>query len=462
MAALGNRLAYFATLIGFLCGCSGAKAPFERDDRSRLPGGEATNTLLIGVNAFNQPVENLLDEHRTAFFSGNSLFNSAWVEAPSSTEARDGLGPLFNARNCSACHFEDGRGSLPTDGSEGLGGLLLRLRTGFDEQTGLPLPDPNYGGQLQPLALPDVTAEATVVVSWKASSFTYPDGSTVELRRPRFKLEDLAFGALSEDTVLSPRVAPAMIGLGLLDLVPAERLLELAQGSSAASPGISGRVRYLSQDPPLIGRFGWKAEQPSVRRQAAAAFVGDLGVTSSIFPDQDCTAAETECVDVPNGGDPEVEDTLLSSVEFYSRLLAVPERRDWEDETVIEGERIFSEVGCTNCHVPSHHTGSSDDLPELGDQLIWPYTDLLLHDMGEGLADEGDLDLDAEWRTPPLWGLGLIPEVNGHQQLLHDGRATGVEAAILWHAGEADSARQAFAARPLDDRKALIAFVNSL
>lgn len=441
-----------------------------RDERSRLPGGETTNTLLSGVNAFNQPVENLLDEHRAAFFSGNSLFNSAWVQAPSSTSARDGLGPLFNARNCSACHFEDGRGTPPLEGEENSPGVLLRLRTGFDEETEVAEPDPNYGGQLQPLALPDLVGEAKVIAHWEKSRFEYTDGTEIELERPRFELTELAFGPLDENTVVSPRIAPAMIGMGLLELIPDERLLELAERTDLVSDEVSGRVRYVP-DPVsgelVIGRFGWKAEEPTVRGQTAAALLGDLGITSSIFPTQNCTEVEVDCQEARSGGEPEIEDNLLDNLELYSQMLAVPERRKWNDERVIGGERVFGEVGCSDCHVPSHRTGVREERPELSDQLIWPYTDLLLHDLGKDLADAGSAgagsrDIDAEWRTPPLWGLGLVPGVNGHQRLLHDGRADGVEEAILWHGGEASASRTAFAERTARDREALIAFVNSL
>jgi CxxC motif-containing protein (DUF1111 family) len=211
----------------------------------------------------------------------------------------------------------------------------------------------------------------------------------------------------------------------------------------------------------VLGRFGWKAEQPTVRQQVAAAFNGDLGITSSLFSEQDCPPEDQRCRDATDGGRPEIDDALLTDVERYSQLLAVPARRAFGEPTMAEGARSFQDIGCADCHVPHHLTGEHPDLPELSGQDIWPYTDLLLHDMGDDLAD-GDLQMDREWRTPPLWGIGLIPEVNDHQRLLHDGRANGVVEAILWHGGEALGAREAFQGLSEKERDALVRFIDSL
>jgi CxxC motif-containing protein (DUF1111 family) len=454
-----------AAVLAFFGGCS-ASAPAEPDPASRLPGGATTNTLLTGVHSFDQAVENLSDEMASKFFSGNSLFNSAWVQAPSSTDARDGLGPLFNARNCSACHFQDGRGRPPLTDEEQAGesvhGILFRLSIGYGSHEA-PKPDPVYGGQLQPFALPDLVAEGQVAISWSDEKFVYPDGEKVTLERPRYEVQNLGFGPLDERAVLSPRVAPQMAGLGLLEAIEDDRLEELADPDDANGDGISGRIRLVldvESGEQRSGRFGWKAEQPSVRQQAAGAFQGDMGITSSLFPAQNCSGTETDCADMASGGDPEI-DGLLSNVERYGQLLAVPARRDFESDEVREGWRLFTDVGCTGCHVASHETGQHE-LEELSGQTIWPYTDLLLHDMGADLADSDRAELDAEWRTPPLWGIGLIPDVNGHQRLLHDGRADGVEQAILWHGGEAETSRRAFTELDADARSALIRFINSL
>jgi CxxC motif-containing protein (DUF1111 family) len=434
----------------------------EPDPSSRLPGGDTTNTLLTGVNSFDQPVENISDEVISKFFSGNSLFNGAWVQAPSSTDVRDGLGPLFNARNCSACHFKDGRGRPPLEEGDEALGILFRLAVGYGEDEAVE-PDPIYGGQLQPFALPDLTAEGQVATSWSNETFVYPDGDEVRLERPSYEVRELGFGPLDDDAVLSPRVAPVMVGLGLLEAIEDGRLEELADPDDENGDGISGRLRLVvdvESGERRIGRFGWKSEQPSLRQQAAGAFLGDMGITSSLFPQQNCTGTETACEEMITGGEPEI-DGLLDNVERYSQLLAVPARRDFKNEEVRLGWRLFDDVGCSGCHVASHQTGQHE-LEELSDQTIWPYTDLLLHDMGLDLADSDRAELDAEWRTPPLWGIGLIEAVNGHQRLLHDGRADGVEQAILWHGGEAEASRQAFTELDADARSALIRFINSL
>lgn len=432
-----------------------------------LPGGATTNTVLLGVNAFTMPAANVTADHEGSFFTGNSFFNQSWVQAPSSTESRDGLGPLFNARSCAACHFKDGRGRPPLTDDEPFLGLLLRLSVPGPTGTGAPLPEPAYGEQLQPSAILGVPAEGTPRVRYREVPGSYLDGETYTLLEPSYTIEDLRYGALNPSTLLSPRVAPAVIGLGLLEGIPQARLELRADPDDADGDGISGRVNHVrdvATGQVVAGRFGWKAEQPSVRQQSAAAFVGDIGVTSSLFPRQDCTAAEAECQQALSGGDPEIADTLLDRVELYGRLLAVPVRERWQDREVLRGKKLFRDVGCAGCHVPRHETGTVADLPELSGQTIWPYTDLLLHDLGEALSDHRpSFEADGrEWRTPPLWGLRLFRIVNGHDRLLHDGRARGVAEAILWHGGEADAAREAFRRLPAQDRTALVTFVESL
>jgi CxxC motif-containing protein (DUF1111 family) len=431
-----------------------------------LPGGDTTNVLLFGGKAFTRAAENVTPEHERLFFSGNSFFSSAWVQAPSSTSARDGLGPLFNARACSTCHFEDGRGRPPLTEDESFSSMLLRIGTGGLAENGQPEADPSYGGQLQPLAIAGVSGEGTPRYSWSETAGEYPDGEPYALLAPTYWIEEEAYGPSVEDLALSPRVAPQMIGLGLLGAIPDERLNELADPDDVDGDGISGRPNLVldaASGEFVIGRFGWKAEQPSVRQQSAGAFNGDMGITTSLFSSQDCTEAETDCASAASGGDPEASDSVLLAVGTYSRLLAPPARHRYADPAVLTGKALFSEIGCDSCHTPSHRTGPSD-LEELADQTIWPYTDLLLHDMGEALSDERPsfAALGSEWRTPPLWGIGRIPEVNGHDRLLHDGRARGVAEAILHHGGEGAAARDAFMALASDERNLVVEFVESL
>lgn len=464
-----GRWALVLLVGGCAPGGDDAVDPATVEEGEWLPGGETTNRLLLGSNAFSAPADNITPEHETAFFSGNSFFRQAWVTAPSSTTARDGLGPLFNARSCGGCHFKDGRGR-PPEGGEAHLGLLLRLsRAELRGEHGEPGADPTYGGQLQPFALEGVPAEGTERIEYVEVHGTYDDGESYTLLEPTYGIDDPGYGELPDDLLISPRVAPAMIGLGLLQAIPASRLEALADPEDGDGDGISGRVQWVWDGVDMaVGRFGWKAEQPTVRHQAAGAFAGDMGVTSSVAPGPTCTPAQPDCLEQPDGGEspgaPEATDPVLDNVARYSSLLAVPVRRDWDAEDVLRGKALFRDAGCGDCHVARHETGDDPALPEVSAQVIWPYTDLLLHDMGEGLSDgrpsfgaEGE-----EWRTPPLWGIGLIPTVNGHDRLLHDGRARGVAEAILWHGGEGTPARDAFAAMTSRERADLVRFVESL
>jgi CxxC motif-containing protein (DUF1111 family) len=431
-----------------------------------LPGGDTTNTLLFEGKAFTLIAENATPEHEMLFFAGTSFFNSSWVEAPSSTSARDGLGPLFNARSCSTCHFEDGRGRPPLTDDEAFTSMLLRIGTGALLADGEPEADPIYGGQLQPYAIPGVSAEGTPRHTCARHPGSFADGEAYELLMPEYWIEEQAYGPATSSLRLSPRVAPQMIGLGLLEAIPEERLSELADPDDLDGDGISGRVNLVldaATGETVVGRFGWKAEQPTVRQQSAGAFLGDMGITSSLFPSEDCTSAETACASAASGGEPEASDTVLLAVEIYASLLAVPARARWDEQDILQGKVLFSEIGCAACHTPSHVTGESA-FEELSGQVIWPYTDLLLHDMGETLSDNRPSFGAAgrEWRTPPLWGIGRIPQVNGHDRLLHDGRARGVAEAILAHGGEGTQARDAFIALSAAERTLVVEFVESL
>lgn len=463
--ALCTRSLGAATLCAALTGCP--EAPPRLNDH--LPGGDTTNTFMLGGNAFIRPAENLEDAHQQAFYAGNSLFNMPWVEAPASTTRRDGLGPLFNARSCAACHFRDGRGA-PPEGDEAFLGLLVRLSVPGLDPFGGPLPDPNYGGQLQPFAITGVPAEANPRVTYTEIPGTYDDGEPYTLLAPVYTFEELAHGPLHPDVMTSPRVAPPVIGLGLLEAIPDDRLHALADPDDGDGDGVSGRINRVwdvEAGALRVGRFGWKADQPSVRQQTAGALLGDMGITSPVFRERDCAAPQADCLAAMHGGadadTPEIEAADFDKLVLYTRLLAVPIRRDHGAAEVEHGQVLFHEAGCVDCHVPSHVTGEHP-LPEVTGQRIWPYTDLLLHDMGDGLADGRPVfDADGrEWRTPPLWGIGLYEAVNGHQRLLHDGRARGVAEAILWHGGEAEAAREAFRKLPAADRAALVRFVESL
>lgn len=433
----------------------GAAQPFER-----LSAGAATVRARSGDDALQQPAANLTAEQAMTHRLGRGLFERLWVSAPSSTIASDGLGPLVNAQSCAACHPGSGRGNPPGDGIEAVG-LVLRLS--------LPggAPHPVYGAQLQTGALPGQLPEGAIGVTWHDSVVTLADGAQVALRRPVWSVLDPSFGPL--DAQFSARVAPPLLGLGLLDAIPGADLLALADPEDADGDGISGRAAQRpspSLGGTLPGRFGHRAGEPTLRDQAASAFSLDLGLSSSPYPAAwgDCTETQVACRAGPHGDDAEhggleISDEALTLVTFFTATLGVPARRDVDSPEVLRGRAIFHLSGCADCHRPAHVTarlaGANDPRSF---QLLWPYSDLLLHDLGEGLADaEG-----SEWRTAPLWGLGLTRQVNPAAGFLHDGRARTPLEAILWHGGEAQGARDTIAALPADDRAALITFLESL
>ncbi|HWP09567.1 MAG TPA: di-heme oxidoredictase family protein [Polyangiaceae bacterium] len=428
-------------------------------------GGSAT-VFDVTRDAFGQPSAWLSDAHRRTFFVGNSFFNLSWLAAPASVADRDGLGPLFNARSCSGCHFKDGRGRPPEPESPPVS-MLLRISVPGRGPHGAPLAEPTYGDQIQGSALPGLPAEANVVVTYEERPGMFADGERYSLRKPRYRLEQLGYGAPAEPLLTSPRVAPALVGLGLLESVPDAALAALADPGDKNGDGISGRQNQVpdAKTGTLVpGRFGWKAEQPSVIQQCAGALLGDMGLTSRLFATQNHSGRESACNDAPNGGAPEVSDAILDALGLYARSLAVPARRSVEQPAVKRGEALFDKIGCTRCHAPTLRTGPLAALPELPAEDIHPYTDLLLHDLGPDLSDERPVFTaeGAEWRTPPLWGLGLVKQVNGHTFLLHDGRARNASEAVLWHGGEALGARKAFTVLERQDRDALVAFLGSL
>ena len=452
----------------------------------QAPGGGATSRGTTSTaNAFSLSSGNMDFKRELDFKIGNAIFRKTWISAPSSTDASDGLGPLFNSRACQNCHLKDGRGHPPfsADVPDDSGSMLVRLSVPAateEEKDRIAahsvnsIPDPTYGGQLQDRSIQGFTAEGKLNIDYAERPVTLADGEVVNLRVPSYALTDLAYGPASPGLMISPRVAPPMIGLGLLEAVPEEQILANADPDDANQDGISGkanRVWSREHDTVMLGRFGWKAGVPTIAQQAAEAFAGDIGLSTTMmpFPSGDCTEKQKSCLDAPNGNSPkyqnvEVGDELFKLVTFYSQNLAVPARRKPDDPEVLNGKELFYGIGCAGCHRPKFVTGDVPGQPHLSHQLIWPYTDMLLHDMGEGLADnrpEGAAT-GSEWRTPPLWGIGLTETVSGHTLFLHDGRARNLTDAILWHGGEADVARDKFAALSKADRDALLAFVSSL
>ncbi|MFN0035883.1 MAG: di-heme oxidoredictase family protein [Saprospiraceae bacterium] len=450
------------------CKDGGTTGIAQPEPDEQYTGGANATTFDFGQNAFGAQADGLTAEQDGFFVTGNSFFRTNWVTAPASVQTLDGLGPIFNATSCGSCHFKDGRAQPPDSPDEPLRGLLFRLSIPGTDAHGDPLGDPVYGGQLQDKAILNVSPEGRVRVTYQEIGGQYADGTAYSLRQPTYEFLDLNYGAFAPGGMFSPRIAQQIPGLGLLEIVPEADILTFADENDADKNGISGRpnqVWDVEQQQTVLGRFGWKANQPSLSQQAAGAFNGDIGITSSLFPqDHLSPSQQQQYPNIPNGGTPEITDDIFRKVVSYTRSLAVPARRDHDDETVLRGKFLFQQLGCSGCHRPSLNTGWGGNIAALHNQQIRPYTDLLLHDMGAGLAD-GRPDFLAsgtEWRTPPLWGIGLIPTVNGHSFLLHDGRARNIEEAVLWHSGEAEKPREDFKKLSKTDRDALVKFLQSL
>ncbi|MDD1137963.1 c-type cytochrome [Pseudomonas sp. TNT2022 ID233] len=475
MPSLPLRLSALFLALG-LSACDDAPR-FTKAEPGEARSGGAATVRKSDQNAFSLPSANLPPSRRVDFSVGNSFFRSPWVIAPSTTTARDGLGPLFNTNACQNCHIKDGRGHPPTPDAANAVSMLVRLSipdapayAKVIEQVGV-VPEPVYGGQFQDMAVPGVAPEGKVRVDYTPVPVRFKDGTEVELRKPVLQITQLGYGPMHPDTRFSARVAPPMIGLGLLEAIPEEAILANAAAQAKEKNGINGRPNRVwddEQQKTVMGRFGWKAGQPNLNQQNVHAFSGDMGLTTSLRPFDDCTDAQTACKQAPNGngpdGEPEVSDNILRLVLFYSRNLAVPARRGVNDAQVLAGKNLFFQAGCQSCHTPKYTTAANAAEPELANQVIRPYSDLLLHDMGEGLADNRT-EFQAsgrDWRTPPLWGIGLTQAVSGHTQFLHDGRARNLLEAVLWHGGEAKAAQQQVLSFNAEQRAALLAFLNSL
>jgi CxxC motif-containing protein (DUF1111 family) len=429
--------------------------------------GGATTRVDASRNSFALPAANISGQERRIFELGDSFFTQNWVTAPASTTSRDGLGPIFNAQACSSCHVLDGRGAPPSGPDDtATRGLLVRLSVPGRTDVGAPMPEPTYGDQLQDRAIAGVQPEGRMTVTYADVNGKFGDGSAFTLRKPTVALTDLAYGPLAPGTMTSPRIAPQVIGMGLLEAIPDATISSGADPNDRNGDGVSGRVNVVwdaANKRKAIGRFGWKANQPTVADQTSGAFHGDIGITSPVIAGTPCSEAQTLCRSAPTGGEPEIDAERLSAVVFYSRILAVPAMRNHEDKTVGKGSREFVSMGCAACHTSTVKTGNHE-VSAVSNQTIHPFTDLLLHDMGPELADgRPDFEADGnEWRTPPLWGLGLSKDVNGHLFLLHDGRARSFEEAILWHGGEGEQAKEKFRTADAKQRAALIKYLESL
>ncbi|WP_009522647.1 di-heme oxidoredictase family protein [Imbroritus primus] len=417
--------------------------------------------------AFGQPLPGLPDALRDAFFRGRTLFRQNWVIAPSRDTEVDGLGPLHNRISCIACHNGNGKGHAPNGPGERARALLLRLSVDGQDKHGGPRPHPVYGDQLNEDSIPGVPPEGRVRVSWQEKIVKLADGEPVSLRRPSIAIDEPGYGPLGPAQV-SARIGPGVFGLGLLESVEIQTLKDLA--AESRSTGMQGRLNIVydaASNRQIPGRYGLKSNRSTLRDQIAAAMHGDLGITTTLMPAQNCTPVQSACRSQPHGGMPELTDTQLDDLEVYLAWLAPPAPRPAASAAVkaavLRGQAAFGAMGCAACHRPELPLGKHHLLGDLSGQRIAAYTDLLLHDMGEDLADHRPdfLASGREWRTPPLWGISLLHMMNDRVGYLHDGRARTVQEAILWHGGAAAVARDRYATAPREERQALLEFVES-
>jgi len=430
----------------------------SREAHTALSGG-ATTVYDASPDAFSLAAPNLAGPSLARHETGDAEFEVEFTATAGS--ASPGLGPVFDNISCEACHEGDGRGRPPRPGEE-ISSLLFRSSVDGPGPHGGPNPVPGFGGQLQLRAVSGFTPEVRAAIRYTETRGRFADGTAFQLRVPQYRLTGL-YAPLPAGVLISPRVAPVVFGLGLLEAVPEAEVLALADPRDRDRDGISGRPNYAwdqIRGRTLMGRFGWKANVPNLVQQTAGAYNGDMGVTSPLFPDESCAGQDPRCARHA----PEVGEQTVLDVAFYTRTLGVPARRNLDEAKATAGERLFYAAGCAGCHTPTLHTGVLRGVPEVSGQVIHPYTDLLLHDMGPGLADERP-DFRAsgqEWRTPPLWGIGLVETVNGHTNFLHDGRARSMLEAVLWHGGEAAAARERVRGLSARERDALVTFLGSL
>ena len=413
--------------------------------------------------AFSAPIPNLDLKKMRLFTGGRHLFRRAWVTAPGSVQSIDGLGPVFNRNSCSGCHVKDGRGKPPERGKE-LKSMVFKLAKIEDNSV---FPDPNYGIQLNDKAILGIQYEGKIEIQYLDQEFVYQDKEIINLSKPVYKINKLSFGPLDKNTKISARVAPAVFGLGLIEAITEEDIKKHADPDDENKDGISGKYNIVL-DPQsklkVLGRFGWKASKGSLLNQIVGAAHEDMGLSSKYFPEQNCMTIQKKCADSITGGTSELTEKQIKRLLLYMQALAVPRQRNTQDKDTRRGEELFKSIGCESCHISTFVTGKHENHEELSFKKIKPYSDFLLHDMGKNLADEvPSAEAEGnEWRTPPLWGLGLIKIVNKHTRLLHDGRAKSIEEAILWHGGEAKKSRNLFANLNAKKRKLIIKFLNSL
>jgi len=467
MAALSLKKTFFVTT-WFLI------VSLHADTLTQRQGDAQYTTTATGKDLFSREISGLNDAQQDRFIVGKSFFHIPWVEAPSATTARDGLGPLFNANTCASCHPNNGIGRIYNKNNEISRNYVTRLSIpsngSKEHQEKLKIAgfveEPVYGAQISINAVPGIAYEAKPLLRYRALTVTYPDGEKVTLKEPlhgiEYQLTDLQYGDMHKEVSITNRLAPALVGLGLLEQITDEQILAYQDIDDQDGDGISGkanRVYSIADQTFRVGRYTWKASAPSVLQQSAAAAYNDMGLTNPLFPNENCTKQQKACLNAPKAdlrraGTPyDLPMERLRAIVFYLKHLKIPK----STITQTEGEKLFLTIGCIKCHRASFRLASG--------YSIKPFSDLLLHDMGDALSDGRSefLATAREWRTAPLWSLGKYEKALGQPpELLHDGRAKSIEEAILWHGGEAKSAQERFMHLSKEEREKVIAYIREL
>lgn len=455
----GYVLIFFLLLLIFL---------FVSNNKTRGQEHSPIMASEISVNketreAFASPIPALSLSKMRQFTGGRHLFRRSWTSAPSSVKSLDGLGPVFNRVSCSGCHVKDGRGRPPEDGAK-FKSMVIKLSLNKNNSI---LPDPNYGFQLNDKSILGVPYEGKAQIQFSTKTVFFDDKSKVELSVPSYSFHSLSFGPFNPETKYSGRVAPAVFGLGLIEAIKEEDIIKNEDVFDVNNDNISGRAHYIIDVPSkktILGRFGWKATRGTLLHHITGAAFQDMGLTSSFFLKQNCTNIQKKCSEQINGGVPEISDKQINMLQLYMQTLAVPRQRNPDNKDIIQGNKLFKNIGCETCHISTYKTGKHKDHIELSNRVIKPYSDFLLHDMGPGLDDElkEGSAISYEWKTPPLWGIGLVKMVNKHTRFLHDGRARSIEEAILWHEGESLSSKNKYLSLNAEERSKVLKFLNSL
>ena len=453
------------------------------EDSEEFTGGSGT-VFVENKNAYSLPLKNLKIENRINFFVGNSMFRRMWLPPSELYFAKDGLGPFFNANSCEGCHINDGRGHLPSfnwpkDDAVSLV-IALAIPPQNDKQIKKletfqlkSIPDPIYGSQLSDFAIEGLMPEGKINVEYDYYPVAFDNGKIINLSKPKFLISNLNYGELHPDIQISARIAQPIIGLGLIEGISVNDILANADPNDKNKDGISGKasnVRDKVSDNIVLGRFGWKAAQPSILQQTIDATYHDMGLSNSFSSKlNNCSEVQVTCQSMANGNSIEYDGVEVSNEQidlmvFYQKHLSPPGRRNVNDSEVLKGKKIFFEAGCGSCHVQKFTTSTDELNPSISDQLIWPYSDFLLHDMGKDLADNlSEFNATgSEWRTPPLWGIGLTKSVSGQSHFLHDGRARNILEAILWHGGESEDSKNKILKLSLVEVENLLKFIKSL